>query len=102
MQKSAEQNPLISFPLKRSSTSSPGENDMMHLISASSSPPLHLPTMISSQSSPPPPRNFISPHQTETNEVVVYPSSVSLKVCINKKEFFFFLGPTQNFSFFLH
>ena len=82
MKKITEQNPLISSPSKPLSAS---ENDMMHLISASSSSPLGLSTMTSDQS---PPRNFILSGQTETNEVVVYPSSVSLKVCINKRIFF--------------
>jgi hypothetical protein len=69
MEKLVQQNPLVSSPL---SPLSPITSTQTHSI---------------------PPKNGKSPRLSETSEVVVYPSSVSLRVSINKKIFFqiFFL-----------
>ncbi len=77
MEKFVQQNPLVS----PSST---------NLLSTPLSPPLSTSPLNSTQSRPPP-RNSASPRLSETSEVIVYPSSVSLRVCINKKLCFYFL-----------
>lgn len=77
MEKFIQQNPLIS----PSSSSNPSGTSVTNLLSTPLSPPLSTPPLNSSQSRP-------LPHLSETSEVIVYPSSVSLRVCINKKHFF--------------
>jgi len=82
------QNPLTS-PLSQSSpTSIPG---VSNLSSTPLSPPLVASPIPSPQFSHFQ-RNLTSPRPSETTQVTVYPSSVSLRVRINaKKNSFFFL-----------
>ncbi|CAF2421997.1 unnamed protein product [Rotaria sp. Silwood2] len=76
MHRLIQQNPFIS---PQSQTSIPDEKGVLSLISTPLSPPLVTSTMHSVQSPPPPPKTSMSPRSSETSEVVVYPSSVSLK-----------------------
>jgi hypothetical protein len=79
MDKLIQQNPLLSPP-----SSNPSGTD-------ATNPPLSpLSPSTSTQTRPPPPIIGTPPRVSETSEVVVYPSSVSLRVSINKKTFFFF------------
>lgn len=84
MDKLIQQNPLVSPP--PSSSSNPSGTGVIHHLSTPLSPssPLN-----SSQTHPPhsPSQIYTSPRLAETSEVIVYPSSVSLRVCINKKHF---------------
>lgn len=82
MDRFVQENPLLS-PL---SSPKPAASGVGNLLSTPLSPP-----MSTSQSRPVPSnRNCTSPRLSETNEVIVYPSSVSLRVCINKRMSFFF------------
>jgi hypothetical protein len=79
MEKLIQQNPFAS-PL--SPLSNPSGIGVRNLLSTPLSPsPIH------STQPPAPPRNCTSPRSSETSEVVVYPSSVSLRVCIHKNIF---------------
>jgi len=85
MEPFVRQNPLTS-PLSQSSpTSTPGVSNL-------SSTPLSPPLVTSPIHSPHFQRNLTSPRPSETTQVTVYPSSVSLRVRINaKKNSFFFI-----------
>ena len=73
-------NPLASPPSNTSSTSEPsGGHGVTNLASTPLSPS-------SAMRSPRPQRDLTSPRLSETAEVTVYPSSVSLRVCINMKK----------------
>jgi len=80
MEKLVQKNPLVS----PSSSSNPSGTGVTNLLSTPLSPLLTTSPMNSSQSHPPPPpsRNSPSSRLSETSEVIVYPSSVSLRVCI--------------------
>ncbi|CAF0914538.1 unnamed protein product [Rotaria sordida] len=79
VRKLVEQKPVMSSHSQSSQTSIPDENEVVNLISTPLSPPLTTSTTSSVQSPPPPPRTCTSPRVSETSEIVVYPSSVSLK-----------------------
>jgi hypothetical protein len=84
MEKLVQKNPLVS----PSSSSNPSGTGVTNLLSTPLSPLLTTSPMNSSQSHPPPPsRNSPSPRLSETSEVIVYPSSVSLRVCIKLENF---------------
>jgi hypothetical protein len=85
MEKLVQQNPLVSPP--SSSPSGTGVTNL-HSTPFPFSPPSSTSPINSTQSRPPP-RNIPSPRMSETSEVIVYPSSVSLRVCINTQFFFF-------------
>ncbi|CAF3670300.1 unnamed protein product [Adineta steineri] len=78
MEKFVRQNPLLSPPSYSSSTSNPSEMGVTNLISTPLSPP-SITSPTTSYSPPPLPRDLTSPRLSETAEVTVYPSSVSLK-----------------------
>ena len=80
MDKLVQQNPLLSPP-----SSNPSGTAISNLISTPLSPPSRTSPIHSAQSHPT--QNSASSRLSETSEVVVYPSSVSLRVCINKKRF---------------
>ena len=87
MDRLVQQNPLLS-PL---SSPNPAVSGVVNLLSTPLSPPMSTTPLNISQSRPVPSnRNCTSPRLSETNEVIVYPSSVSLRVCINKRMSFFF------------
>lgn len=84
MDKLVQENPLLS-PISSPNANTSG---VANLLSTPLSPPLHT----SQQShSYPTNQNNTSPRLSETNEVIVYPSSVSLRVCINKTVLFLLL-----------
>jgi hypothetical protein len=92
MEKFVQQNPLVS--------SSSGGTGVTNPIST---PLITSPINSTESSSHLPPRNFTSPRSSETSEVIVYPSSVSLRVCINNLFFFFvFLTYLKKLFFFSH
>jgi hypothetical protein len=76
MEKLIRQNPLLS------PSSIPSGTSVTNLVSTPLISPMNSPQN-------PPSRNISSSHPGETNEVIVYPSSVSLRVCINMKVFIF-------------
>ena len=78
MEQFLQQNPLVSPP----SQSSPG---ITNLGSTPLSPP-SVPSSNNSSQSSHPPRDPTPRRPSETTQVTVYPSSVSLRVCINKKK----------------
>jgi hypothetical protein len=56
--------------------------------------------MTSTPSRPHPPSGtLISPRLSETSEITVYPSSVSLRVCIKNKRFFCYTSKKKLFFF---
>lgn len=83
------QNPLASPPLNTSSTSEPSGHGITNLGSTPLSPS-------SAIHSPRPQRDLTSPRLSETAEVTVYPSSVSLRVCINMKKLNVVFSPNIN------
>jgi len=82
MEQLIQQNPLLS-----PSSSNPSGTDVTNPISTPLSPPLSTSPIISTQ--------FRPARSSETSEVLVYPSSVSLRVCMNKK----FQEKKKNFFF---
>jgi hypothetical protein len=97
MEKLVQQNPLASPSTSSNPSGTGGTNPL-------STPLSPLLTTSPMNSSPSRTRNCPSPRLSETSEVIVYPSSISLRVCINKKSFeekknpffFFFFLPHIN------